>query len=64
VIFTTSLGKTVDVDPNTIERELSAVVTAVSAACGASSTAPELENLRRARQTFLKALDRVAVEVQ
>lgn len=56
MIFTNFLGHPVDVPVETVERELHHLIEAASDACGASSTEPEIENLRRARQAFLKVL--------
>jgi len=56
VIFTNFLGHSVDVPVETVERELHNLIEAASDACGVSSTAPEIERLRRARLALLKAL--------
>ena len=54
--FTNFLGHSVDVPIEAVERELHNLIEAASEACGASSIEPEIENLRRVRQAFLKVL--------
>lgn len=52
-------GMMTSVEPHLVQAELSALLEAVSAACGESGTAPGQENLRRARTALLKRLDEV-----
>jgi hypothetical protein len=58
VIFTNFLGHSVDVAVEKVDRELRDLVEAASEACAATSTEPEIERLRHARLTFMKALNR------
>lgn len=55
------LGHSVEVPVHKVERELQDVIAAVDEACGASTTEPEIERLRRARLEWLKAVNREAV---
>ena len=59
MIFTDRLGHSVDIDLPDVETELLALLHAADAACGASTTEPEVERLRHAREQFMKAVDRV-----
>jgi hypothetical protein len=52
-------GTITSVEPHLIQTELSALLEAVSTACGESGTASWQENLRRARTALLKRLDQV-----